>query len=77
MTANSIVNWQLVRKLAKEIGVRDGAFRMWKSQRHIPHHARLALIQGSAGTITATDFERMDRARRRRASKEGVTAAGG
>ena len=56
METQSHIDWSLIDKAARALGVSEAARRKWRQRGSVPHKWRIALIQQTAGAVTANDF---------------------
>ena len=54
-------NWDLIEKLAQELGVTKHATAKWRQRNTVPHKWRLPIVLKSGGLIRWDDYRRMDR----------------
>ena len=59
--SKSLIDWDLIDRLAEKQGVEYWARRKWRQRQHVPHKWRLAIIMASRGRIKPWDFAEMDR----------------
>jgi hypothetical protein len=59
--SKSLIDWDLIDRLAEKQGVEYWARRKWRQRQHVPHKWRLVIIMASRGRIKPWDFAEMDR----------------
>lgn len=65
-------NWDLIEKLAQELGVTKHATAKWRQRNTVPHKWRLPIVLKSGGLIRWDDYRRMDRAGARAAGRSSL-----
>lgn len=58
------LDWELVERIAGELGVTPHACAKWRQRNSIPHKWRLSIVLKSGGLVRWDHFVKMDRARR-------------
>ncbi len=56
METQAHIDWSLIDRAAQALGVSEAARRKWKQRGSVPHRWRIALIQQTAGAVSANDF---------------------
>lgn len=58
------LDWDLIERIAGELGVTTHACTKWRQRNSIPHKWRLSIVLKSGGLVRWDDFVKMDRQRR-------------
>ena len=59
-----VIDWDLIEKLAQELGVTKYATAKWRQRKTVPQKWRLSIVLKSGGVVRWDHYRRMDRSAR-------------